>query len=94
MLELQHGGARMGLFDKLFGGNKAKETTAVIEPPPCAHAVLVARWDSVEDMGKEEKATRFMCEACHQEFTPEEAQAIRSESLRDTLIGQQEAEEA
>ena len=84
----------MGLFNKLFGGSKPKETTAVIEPPPCSHAVLVARWDSVEDMGKEEKATRFMCEACHQEFTPEEAREIRSGSLRETLIGQQQAEDA
>ena len=84
----------MGLFDKLFGGSKPKESTAVLEPPPCVHAVLVARWESVEDMGKEDKATRFMCEACHQEFTPEEARVIREGSLRDTLIGQQEAEQA
>lgn len=68
----------MGIFSKLFGGGKSKEAeTQVIESVECPHAVLVSRWDSVKDMGHEDRATRFMCEACHKEFSPEEATKIR-----------------
>ena len=69
----------MGLLDKIFGG---KKQATVVETPPieCPHSVLVARWDSVQDMGIEEKATRYMCEACKETFDPAEANR-----LRDTL---------
>ena len=70
----------MGFLGKLFGGGK-KEQTAVAEiAVECPHSVLVARWDSVKDMGFEDKATRYMCETCHEEFTPEVAK-----QLRDTM---------
>lgn len=74
----------MGLFDKLFGG-KSKQATAVAEPAvTCPHAVLVPRWDSVQDMGREDKATRYMCEACHEIFTPDQAKEL-SESIRERM---------
>lgn len=92
----------MGIFDKLFGGKKKRQEqqAVAVEAPPCPHAVLVPRWDSVEDMGKEDKATRYMCEACHQMFTPQEARELREgiarrmqESLEE-LVSQSEATEA
>ena len=67
----------MGLFDKLFGGGKAKQgQIAVAEVVDCPHALMVPRWESVKDMGHEDRATRYMCEACHKEFTPEEAKQV------------------
>jgi hypothetical protein len=69
----------MGLLSKLFGGKKQVVVTE-IGPIECPHSVLVARWDSVQDMGIEEKATRFMCETCKEIFSPQDA--FR---LRDTL---------
>jgi hypothetical protein len=70
----------MGLLSKLFGG-KSKETEATpVATGECIHAVLVPRWESVQDMGKEDKISRYMCEACHQEFAPDEAR-----HLRDTI---------
>jgi hypothetical protein len=96
----------MGILDKLFGGGKKQQqqqqAAVTVEAPPCPHAVLVPRWDSVEDMGKEDKATRYMCEACHQMFSPAEARELREgiaqrmqESLEE-LVAQAEtpAEEA
>ena len=75
----------MGLFDKLFGGNKSKQTTAVAEPAvTCPHAVLVPRWDNVQDMGHEDKATRYMCEACREMFTPEQAKEL-SQTIRERM---------
>ena len=66
----------MGMFSKLFGGSK--ESTVVLETVACAHATLLAHWDSVADMGNQSKATSFSCEACAESFTPAEAQTIRS----------------
>ncbi len=84
----------MGVFDKLFGGSGKRESVAV-ESPPCPHAVLMPRWDSVEDMGNADKVTRFICEACHEEFTPEEAREFQQEgSVAERLVYQDAAEES
>jgi hypothetical protein len=66
----------MGLLSKIFGG---KKQAAVLEMAPveCPHSVLVPRWESVQDMGIADKATRYMCEACKQMFTPAEANQLR-----------------
>ncbi len=69
----------MGLLGKLFG-SKDKEAATTTLAVDCPHAVLVPRWDSVQDMGHEDKITRYMCEACHEEFAPDVA--IK---LRDTI---------
>ncbi len=79
----------MGIFG-LFG---KKKSATVIEKPPCVHAALVARWDAAADIGIEAKATRYICDACHQEFTPEEAADVRS-AIKGKLIAQDVAEEA
>jgi streptomycin 6-kinase len=68
----------MGFLVKLFGGSKKQDTAVAEIAVACPHTVLVPRWDSVQDMGREDKATRFMCEACHEMFSPEEAEALRN----------------
>jgi hypothetical protein len=71
----------MGFLDKLFGKSKTAEAggaTATVEAPLCPHSVLVPRWDSIEDMGREDKATHFLCEACGRSFTPGEAAQLRA----------------
>ena len=80
----------MGILG-LFGGKK--KTAATIEKPPCPHAALVARWDDAKDIGIEAKATRYLCDACHKEFTPAEAAELRS-GIKDRLVAQDVAEEA
>ena len=69
--------------------SKASENAAeAVEAPPCPHTALTARWDSVQDMGKDEKATSFLCTACNEEFTPEQATELRAteaERLRHDL---------
>ena len=79
----------MGILDKLFGGTKASNTaTMEATPPPapeCIHAVLLPHWDSVEDIGKEDRATHFVCEACQREFSPEEAQGLKDTMAKRLL---------
>jgi hypothetical protein len=85
----------MGLFDKLFGGKKQQQPTAVAEPlVECPHAVLVPRWDSVQDMGHEDKATRYMCESCREVFTPEQAAQLRDSIAERMTAALEEMQEA
>jgi hypothetical protein len=77
----------MGLFDGLFGKDKEKEKehagtgTMTIE---CPHGSLLPRWDSIDDIGHEERAVSFVCEACGEAFTPHDAWKLR-ESAADRL---------
>ena len=82
----------MGLLSKLFGGKK-QEVAADAQVVDCSHSVLVARWDSVQDMGIEDKATRFMCEACREMFEPAEATRLR-DTLAERLAAEAAAAEA
>ena len=43
----------------------------------CAHVVLAPRWDSVADIGHEEKAIGFVCSSCGKSLSTEEASAMR-----------------
>ena len=45
---------------------------------PCPHTALTAHWDSVADMGNDEKATSYTCQSCNQSFTPAEGRALRA----------------
>ena len=67
----------MGLLDRIFGGKQASVVPA-IEAPPCPHSVLLPRWDSAADIGSEDRASSFSCEACSESFTPQETREIRS----------------
>jgi hypothetical protein len=66
----------MTLLDRLF-----RRTTPAAPPPlasvPCPHVSLVPKWDSVADMGQEDKAIGYTCDTCDQTFTPAEARALR-----------------
>jgi hypothetical protein len=70
----------MGILSKLFGSDQKQEEQSqigTVEAPPCPHSALTARWDSIEDIGHEERATAYICEACGQTFTPQEAEELR-----------------
>ena len=66
----------MGILDKLLGRADKKDIEPVRQVV-CLHVSLVPQWDSVEDMGHEDKATSFVCDACHQSFSPQVASALR-----------------
>ena len=69
----------MGVFDKLLGRQPAAaaDTGTAAENPPCPHTALRARWDSVADMGQEDKATGYDCDSCKQSFTAEQGRDLR-----------------
>lgn len=45
--------------------------------PTCQHVSLVPQWDSVADMGHEDKASGFTCVACGQHFSPQATRVLR-----------------
>jgi hypothetical protein len=71
---------------------KLLHRTPVAEPDvdsqraPCMHGALVPRWDSVADMGHEDRATSYRCDSCGAEYTPDEVHALRAEAF-DRLKG-------
>ncbi len=75
----------MGLLDKIKGSKEKTESTTMVETPACPHVVLIARWDNIDDIGKEDRATSFFCEACSQTFTPAEADEMR-DAAQEKLI--------
>jgi hypothetical protein len=73
----------MGILDRLL--RRSSETEAAV-PAPCMHGALIPRWDSVADMGREDRATGYRCDSCGAEFAPDEVHALRLEAferLRD-----------
>ena len=43
----------------------------------CGHPVLISRWDRVQDMGDESKASGYRCSTCGVALTSEEASVAR-----------------
>ncbi len=61
---------------KRHEGERARAHRA--DGPTCLHTALVPRFESVADMGHEDRATGFRCESCGSTFTPAEAHTLRS----------------
>ena len=59
-------------------GGKGTQPAVIEDAPACEHVLLVPRWDSAEDMGKDDRASGFRCEGCGTVFTPAEAQSLRA----------------
>ena len=66
----------MGLFRK---------STVVDEPaleeedaPPCPHVALSPRWENLDDMGREDRISSFVCQSCAEEFTPRQVDELRA----------------
>ncbi len=58
--------------------------------PGCPHTVLVPRWDNPADLGHEERASGFTCDACQRAFSAAEGHALRQSEaarLRQQLAG-------
>jgi hypothetical protein len=65
----------MGLLGKLL---KKHEAEPLPDLPPCPHRVLVARWDRAEDIGRDELASSYQCETCHQVLGAAEGRQLMS----------------
>ena len=63
--------------DRATQRHQQREQPSTLDVPPCPHTTLVPRWDSVADMGKEDKVTSYTCEGCAQSFTGAEGRALR-----------------
>lgn len=64
----------MGILDKILKPGRRQEGAAVTAvEEECPHRALVPHWDDLADMGKEDKVSYYVCEACHRRLTPEEA---------------------
>ncbi|RLT41278.1 MAG: hypothetical protein DWI58_09060 [Chloroflexi bacterium] len=73
----------MGVMDRMFKRTEPNDRHMVpsasdyTTAPECLHNALTPRWDSVDDMGHEDRATEFVCDSCHAMLTPAEAAHAR-----------------
>ena len=63
----------MGLFRRKHSEPEVDEREETVE---CPHIALSPRWENPEDMGHEDRATNFICQACGSSLTPEQARAV------------------
>jgi len=86
----------MGLLNKLFDKKETESVETAEQSVECPHTVLIPRWDSVEDMGDESKATAFLCESCGGAFDQAEAAQLKADAAdklkRITASSDEEAE--
>lgn len=66
-------------FLSLFSRKQAspQQQAEPVSPTNCSHLVLTPRWDSVGDIGHEERAVGYRCASCSASLTPEEASDVR-----------------
>jgi hypothetical protein len=79
----------MGLLGKLLGRPEQEEIEAETstKSDTCPHLALTPRWDSVDDIGHEDLATSFHCEACGRDFSAYEARSLRSSEAARVRLG-------
>jgi hypothetical protein len=65
----------MGLFRRK--SHDVQEAAAEESHTQCPHIALSPRWDNPDDMGHEDLATSFVCQACGASLTPEESHVVR-----------------
>lgn len=66
----------MSFLSRIFGGKKEAPVEEAVEAAECPHTALVPRWDTAEDMGKEDKISGYRCEGCAGTFSREEGEAL------------------
>jgi len=57
------------------------EGTETKTPLVCVHLVLAPQWDAAADMGHEDRASRWVCAARGDSFTPSEQTALRASEV-------------
>lgn len=71
----------MGFIGKLFGHqDEDLGTVQVLERPEaeiCLHTAAAPEWDSLDDMGKEDRVARFRCPACGEVFEAAEYRRLQ-----------------
>lgn len=85
----------MSIITRLLHRDEHPSAATTEVKAECAHAVLLPHWDKLEDMGHEELASGFRCDACGADFAPDRAQLMREQEaarLRD--LAEKTTEEA
>ncbi len=68
----------MGLLDLFKGKSKQDEARSTTVVADCPHVMLSPRWDSVGDIGHEDRATGYVCSGCNTAFTVEDVARLRA----------------
>jgi len=85
----------IGFLDRLFGRKGGVETAPTKEDDtipdvPCPHGALVAHWDQLEDMGKTDAVSYYICESCNQRFSREEGLRLMGQAAERVRVPEEE----
>jgi hypothetical protein len=85
----------MGFLNRLFDRKVDKaapagESVAAVE---CPHTAVTARWDSAADMGKPELVSAYVCESCHETFTPKDGAVFVAAAAERMRVGEEARQE-
>ena len=76
----------MRFLDRLFRRTPADGSTSARTQDEiqavCPHITLIGHWGSVDDVGKDDKATGFTCGTCQTDFSPEEGYQLLKMTAR------------
>ena len=79
----------MGFLTKLLGRSDGETAEREPESVQCPHTTLTPSWDSVSDMGNEDRITGFRCEGCGAHFSAAEGRLLRhteEERLQNVVL--------
>src|SRR5207247_10930179 len=85
----------MGFLDKLLGrkgrvGTAQPKEDEAIPDAPCPHGALVPHWDQLEDMGKTDAISYYVCESCSERFSREQGQRLMAEAAERVRVSEEE----
>lgn len=75
----------MSFLQKLFGREEKPVAPRAQEEldAPCPHVTLVPHWDTNDEIGSNEKVSRFSCEGCGADFSRDEGLFRRGATATD-----------
>ena len=79
----------MGALDRLLGKRRQQAQQSPEPPQECIHGVLVPHWDSVDDIGKDDRVAWYRCQSCYAMFSREEGERLMAEAA-DRLMAEDE----
>lgn len=60
-------------------GKVQQAKQAEISEAECPHVALIPHWNSADDLGKVEKTSHYVCQACNTSFSREEGERLKAE---------------
>ncbi len=83
----------MGFLNRILHRKEAGASAVGVAEKECPHVALVPHWDSVDDIGINDRIVRYECESCRAAFTREEGEHLQTAGAERLRISEDERRE-